>query len=433
MTKLFGLVSFFAAVLVFFGLVFLFFSNGPLAHAVFIASGIISLFMVTFYFILDITKPVPEVPKLKKHSSLSIIIPCYNAEKTLEDCLRHVLALEYPRKEVLVVDDGSTDSSLKIAKKFSRVKIIAFKKNMGKAHALNAGIAKAKGEIVACIDSDTYPPVDALKKAVPYFYRRPNVGAVTLYIVVAKPRGWIKKIQELEYYSGFGFVPKATSKINGLMVAPGPMSLFRRDALLKVGCFDEHNLTEDMEIGLRLQDNGYYIEYCDEVSVPTEVPESMQQLYRQRIRWYRGTIFNLVKYRHMLFNNRFSDFGVFSFPVVSMYVLIVLLSFTVILGRVLYSVYSTASIALALFLSGAFPVLRFDLESFTVSSMIFFVLLTIGVWSFYFLKSMSLINRKWEKRMFSTMVLIFLLYPLMISFFYVSSLFHELLESDRAW
>ena len=103
-----------------------------------------------------------------------------------------------------MVDDASTDDTFAIAKRFPQVEVIKHEKNLGKAASINLALKKTKGELVACIDSDTYPARDALKRMVALF-NEPKVGAATALICVEKPKSFVQKVQEIEYHAAFGF------------------------------------------------------------------------------------------------------------------------------------------------------------------------------------------------------------------------------------
>ncbi len=253
-------------------------------------------------------------PQIRKWPTVSVLIPNYNGERTLVKCLESIAALEYPlAKEIIVIDDGSKDSSRKILGKIKGIRAIFKIKNAGKAAALNDGLRAAKGEIVASVDSDTFPAKDALLKMVPYF-NEGSVGAVTGLVRASNANGFVEKLQEIEYLVAFGFFQSVLSEINGVFVTPGPMSLFRLDALKKIGGYDEANITEDMEIALRLQKHRYKIVACPTAQIFTEVPGTLRHLFRQRTRWYRGKFVNTRKYAEMLFNPKYGEFGLFTFP-----------------------------------------------------------------------------------------------------------------------
>lgn len=280
---------------------------------------LIVLFNVILIFINSVflfayleVRPAAGKPP-EKWPSVSIVIPNYNGAKTLAKCVTAVKNLEYPvKKEIIVVDDGSKDNSLKILEKIKGVRVIAKKKNAGKAAALNSGINVAVGELVVTIDSDTYPDPDCLMKMVPRF--EGDVCAVTGFVKAANTTGIIEKIQEVEYLIAFGFFQSVLSDINAVLVTPGPMSVFKRDILQKLGGFDEKNITEDMEVALRLRKHGYRIVACMDAFIFTEVPTTLKHLFRQRVRWYRGKFANTWIYRELLCNPKYGEFGTFTFP-----------------------------------------------------------------------------------------------------------------------
>ncbi len=259
--------------------------------------------------------------KKKKSSefpSVSVLIPCYNRANSIEKCLAAVKAMKYPKKvEIVVVDDASKDASFKILGKISGIRLFRNQKNSGKAASLNRAMKIAKGEIVACIDADTYPAPDALEKMVANFYNE-KVGAVSALIKPVETKNILQKAQEIEYLIGFGFSQSAMSSMNSIIVTPGPMALYRRQLLIDIGGYDEKNITEDMEIALRIRKNRFDIVACPEAKVFTETPDNWKDWFRQRQRWYRGKIFNTYKYRDMIFNLKYGEVAHFGLPLTFM-------------------------------------------------------------------------------------------------------------------
>ncbi len=392
----------------------------------------IFFFGFSFYAIIAATVPDKNPPAPKKWPSLSIIVPCYNSGRTLEKCLTHIKGMRYAgKKEIILIDDSSSDSSAKIAARMG-VRVVTKKGGRGKASALNYGIKLAKNEIVVAIDSDTYPPKDALEKMVPYFYAGPKVGAVTVFVTAFEPKNLLQRMQQLEYYSAFGFVAKTMGKINGLLVTPGPMSAYKRSALNEIGGFDEKNMTEDMEIGLNLHKHGYAIECCTETHVPTEVPDTLSKLHRQRIRWYRGTIYNLKLYFHMFLNRDYSDFGVFSYPTTTIYVATTMVMWTVIAFNLLSGVLNAAQITAAWLAIGELPVLHPE-SVLLVNSASVFLVASVLVWWHFLFQSLKLINVKLRLEHLVPAGLIILFYPTLNSFFYFDSLLREATQSEFEW
>ncbi|MEM4841583.1 MAG: glycosyltransferase family 2 protein, partial [Nanopusillaceae archaeon] len=169
------------------------------------------------------------------------------------------------------------------------------KENGGKASALNYGLKHASGEFIVTMDADSIVPKDALKKMLEYFDEE-NVMVVVPSIQVKERKKFLEMIQSVEY-SYNNFLRMIFDKLNSIYVAPGPFSIFRRKVFDIVGGFDEKNLTEDMEIAMRILSFGFKIRYCPEVIVKTKAPKGFVSLLKQRLRWYLGFIENFLVYR----------------------------------------------------------------------------------------------------------------------------------------
>lgn len=362
---------------------------------IFIATNFIFMYSAVTYILMYLEAcklPAPSAPK--RWPSMSVVIPSYNSAATIEGCLRAVKAMRYPKPlEVIVVDDGSTDGTYEKAKAFEGVEVISRKYNKGKAASLNEAIAVAKGELVACIDSDTYPEADVLEKIVPHF-NDARVASTTALICVRNPRNILQRLQEIEYYIAFGFCDKCLSLFDGLIITPGPMSVYRKAALDEIGGFDETNITEDMEIALHLQERGYKIGACVDAKVYTDVPASMHGLFRQRVRWYRGKLVNGRKYSHMLLNPKFADIGMFVFP----YSFVIEIASLILAGRAalfwLGDISSKVSEAAAWASISAVPRFSFSTDPLMMQSLFFFFLVSALVWGFMVWSAFSISREK---------------------------------------
>lgn len=410
-------------VLVLFGFV-----QGPGQLAFMSIVFLFSVFVFSFYLMTLISDSPPK-SRAEKFPPLTILVPAYNMEATIGKCLEHVCAMRYPSKpQILVLDDASTDRTAEIARRFP-VQVITRKGNRGKAAALNFGIAKAKGELIACIDSDTYPPGQLLLESVPYLHSK-DVGAVTFFVTANNPRTIWQKMQEIEYFSAFGFIPFTMEKINSILVTPGPLTIFRADVLRKVGGYDEKNITEDFEMGLKLVSAHHRILYLP-IRVPTEVPASFSAFMRQRIRWYRGTVFNIYLYRRLLFSRQHHDAGLFAFPVTGLYVLITYASFFFILSRLLQSLSQLLSQGYFTLLYQPGIHLAFDPLYIRADWLLFPIFLSL--WAYFIIRSVLLINQKFKPGHAPGLLMLFLVYPIINSLFYIYSLYKELTGSEQQW
>jgi len=344
--------------------------------------------------------------------------------------------MEYPRKtQVIVVNDASTDDTAAKLKKFGkRIETITNRKNVGKAASINKALREARGEIIACIDADTYPEPKALLKMTPHFAGR-KVGAVIALVCVETPaRNFVQKIQEIEYYVSFGFWHTAMARLDSLLVTPGPMSLYSREALEDVGGFDEDNITEDMEIALHLQEKGWRIRCTTDAKIYTEVPDNWHSLYKQRLRWLRGKIFNGRKYSHIIFGSEYGDFGKFVYPV--SFIIEVL---GVIVATRIIAMHGTNAFNMlfgGIGVASVDPSLLYNAGIYSnavMNSSAFFFIFTIVVWSYIVLLSFGLAKERIKITQAPAIIVFMTLYSAFISLVYFSSMLHEAAGVQRKW
>lgn len=289
------------------------------------------LYLIVLFLLLYFEHPGESEPrKAKEPYSLAVLVTSYNSKNTITRCIESVLALKYPIPfRIIVADDGSTDCSKEMLRKVKGIELLELP-HRGKGAAMNSAIKKITEDAIICIDSDTYPAPDTLMKLVGHLDDQ-KVGAVNAMLVPDNPKTFIQKVQNLEYVMGFGFWNTVLSSINIMSYVTGPLTVFRRSALLKAGYyFDDKNLAEDMEIGMRLQKFGYKIKVCASVCCETDAPDSVAKLAKQRDRWYRSRVYNLIKHRDLFFNKINSQLGFFGLP----YLFMVELLMIVLLIRV---------------------------------------------------------------------------------------------------
>ncbi|MEK6947125.1 MAG: glycosyltransferase [Nanoarchaeota archaeon] len=278
-------------------------------------------------------------PKLKNNQGLpkvSIIVPAYNEEDTIEQNITSLNRIDYPkdRLEIIIVNDGSRDNTSKIINRLKGKNIIFIdnKNNKGKAACLNQGIEQSSGEFVACMDADSEVQSDILKKTVPYFSNK-KIGAVTVTVEVKDAKNFLQKIIAVEYIIGLSLFLKVLSYFGAVHVTPGPFSIYRKKVLENIGRFDPKSTVEDLEIAYRLQKGGYKIACCIATKVRTITPGTFKSLYKQRKRWYSGAIYTIIKHHNVVFN---SEIGYFSYIVPYTFLLILLglslFAFSVYLG-----------------------------------------------------------------------------------------------------
>ncbi|TSC70000.1 MAG: Glycosyltransferase involved in cell wall bioproteini [Parcubacteria group bacterium Gr01-1014_46] len=264
--------------------------------------------------------------KLKKYPSVTIIVPCWNEETTVSKTIHSLLNLDYPKDKlkIMVIDDGSTDDTWSVVQKFAnhpQIKLYT-KENGGKYTALNYGISKLTTDLVGCLDADSYVHKDSMKKIALYFEDKETM-AVAPSIKLWQPRNILQLLQKVEY--GFGiFTRKMYHYMNAIYITPGPFSIFRREVFEKLGGYEHAHNTEDIQIALRMQKNGFKIAHAHDAIVYTIPPETVKKLLKQRVRWSYGFIKNAYDFRDMIFNKKYGNVGMLILPMACLSIVSVL-------------------------------------------------------------------------------------------------------------
>jgi biofilm PGA synthesis N-glycosyltransferase PgaC len=293
----------------------------PIVNVVTWITYFIGLYFAIFWFLtfIDVGIPKDKKQELKKFPKVTIAIPVYNRENSAEITIRSALKLNYPKDklEIIVVDHGSSDNSLAIIKKFrGLVKIIAIERKRGerKGKPMNITLENASGEFFVCLDADSVATPNSLLEILPHF-DDPKIGCVLPSMKVYEPKKFWDKVQNSEYMVNM-FYKRLMSYMDCVHVAPGPFSVFRTEVLRKIGGYDATNLTEDLELTYRLQKHQYKIVQLMHTFVYTMAPKNLNELYHQRNRWFKGAFLNTLKYKGMLFNKDYGDFGFIQLPMV---------------------------------------------------------------------------------------------------------------------
>ncbi len=298
----------------------------------------------------------PETP------SISILIPAFNEEKVVVRTIRSTLAVDYPLFEVIVINDGSEDNTLAtIINAFGLRRIdlvyrnllqtvpvrgfyynpeipnllIIDKERSGKADSLNCGITISRSPYFCSVDADSLLERDSLIKLM-----TPVMGSSAPVIAcggvvrilngvtlkgsvireISLPRRTLPLFQIVEYARTFLFGRMGWNALNSLLILSGAFSLFSKAAVIEIGGYRKGNISEDMEIVVRLhehflrQKRRYRIKFISDPICWTEVPESIRMLARQRRRWHLGMLQTMIQHRSMIFNPRYGRIGLLVLP-----------------------------------------------------------------------------------------------------------------------
>jgi poly-beta-1,6-N-acetyl-D-glucosamine synthase len=223
---------------------------------------------------------------------VSILIPAYNEESVIAVSVRAALAVDYPKLEVLVLDDGSADETEAVALEAAggdgRCRVLRDPVNRGKANRLNVGLHEARHELLAIIDADTHIHPDALKLLVARMSRSPMVAAVAGAPHVTNRGRFLLAMQILEAAAIIGLIRRTQSLTGRVGVVAGVLGLFRRDRVLAVGGYDPRMATEDIDLSWKLLIAGWETVYEPHALVGMQVPSTFRALWAQRTRWARG-------------------------------------------------------------------------------------------------------------------------------------------------
>lgn len=293
---------------------------------------------------------------------ISVLLPAFNESAGIVESVRSLLALRYPRHEIVVVNDGSTDDTLaRLRAAFDLVPVrkvvrdgiatkpvrgayvsrvapslsVVDKENGGKADALNCGINAAVYPYVCAIDADALIERDALLQVAAPIFDDPELVAATGGIVriangctvdhgrvtrVALPKSRLATLQVVEYFRAFLVGRVGWSRGNALLIISGAFGLFRRSVVEAVGGYWTDTVGEDVELVVRIhrylreRDEPYRIAFVPDPVCWTEAPEDVRTLSRQRRRWHRGLAQTLWRHRRLLGNPRYGLLGLAAFP-----------------------------------------------------------------------------------------------------------------------
>ena len=285
--------------------------SARLDDAAFTMFAIISNFIVLVFFVgdalmtgrllgigalatYDRLRKSPPLPGIDTYRpSVTVIVPAYNEEKVIERTVRSVLASDYPQIHVIVVDDGSKDSTYSVAENAFKEEIaqgrvlLLTKPNSGKADALNYALKHTTDEIYVGIDADTMIAPDAISRLVPHF-ADPEIGAVAGNAKVGNRVNLWTRWQALEYITSQNFERRAFNVLGAVSVVPGAIGAWRVKAVQEAGGYHTDTVAEDADLTMQLLENKWRVVNEDRALAFTEAPTNAKGLMRQRFRWSFG-------------------------------------------------------------------------------------------------------------------------------------------------
>ncbi|MEO6966137.1 MAG: glycosyltransferase, partial [Acidobacteriaceae bacterium] len=268
------------------------------------------LLIVGLFAVLDRFRKRKLYPGAEQYRpKVAVLIPAYNEEKVIARTIRSVLGSQYQNLRVLVIDDGSTDKTLEMARAAmpeelaSGRLVVLTHPNGGKAEALNYGLQFVTEEIYVGIDADTVIAPDAISKLIPRL-ADPSVGAVAGNAKVGNRINLWTRWQALEYITSQNFERRALDLFNVVTVVPGAIGAWRTSAVKDAGGYHVNTVAEDADLTMNLLRQGCKVVYEDRAFAFTEAPANMRSLMDQRFRWSFGILQAVVKHRGAFLRHR---------------------------------------------------------------------------------------------------------------------------------
>ncbi len=261
------------------------------------------------------TRKVPQAAGFAPR--VAVLIPAYNEETVIVRTVRSVLRSDYKNLRVIVIDDGSSDKTLQVARDAYAAQIatgavtVMTKPNAGKAEALNFAIQDLDEEFYVGIDADTVIAPDAISHLVCHF-ADDRIGAVAGNAKVGNRVNLWTRWQALEYITSQNFERRALDLFNVVTVVPGAIGAWRTAAVRKGGCYPVNTVAEDADLTMNLLEQNYRVIYEDRSLAFTEAPINARGLMRQRFRWSFGILQAVFKHKQAFRTN--PAMGFFALP-----------------------------------------------------------------------------------------------------------------------
>ncbi|MGQ9679145.1 MAG: glycosyltransferase [Candidatus Bathyarchaeia archaeon] len=219
---------------------------------------------------------------------VSVIVPVYNGEKTIADCIRHLELQSLRPTEIIVVDDGSRDKTPimleELSRIYSNITVVKNPRNMGKCASINSVLDQVRFPYVAVVDSDTNLGVDYLRNVLGAFQREDVVGVSGMVLPIGSETA-ISKARLIEYLHGQSTYKNFQNRVGTIFVAPGCCTVWRSSWIKKRGIPTE-TIVEDMDLTWESQIDGGKIFYVQDAVAYTAEPDSFRKYVHQIDRWF---------------------------------------------------------------------------------------------------------------------------------------------------
>jgi len=332
------------------------------ANAVYTVLMVISLYAVSLHSKFAAKIGYADLSDSPVTPPVALIVPAYNEQDAIVQTVESLLVLNYPEKEIIVVDDGSSDeTAMRLIRHFQLQRmdlvyrpaipakapfafyhnakipelILLSKENGGKSDALNVGINMARSPYFCTVDADSIIEKDALLRLMaPIVHSNVNTivsgGVVRIangctlengqITEIHLPKSWIERCQVVEYIRTFLFGRPGWNFLDATFICSGAFCLLQKESVVLAGGFSTDTVTEDIDMiatlheYMRRKKYKYRMVFTTDPICWTEAPHTLDMLARQRRRWQLGLIQTVMKHNHMIWNPRFGLMGMLSMP-----------------------------------------------------------------------------------------------------------------------
>ncbi len=267
-----------------------------------LASGLVAflfaLHEISLLVLCFVCRPrVPEAAEPSTWPPLTVQIPFFNDPAVASRSVEAALALEYPGELEIQLLDDSTDVTTKLLERTAagrgaqgHARLIHRASRDGyKAGALAGGLALAKGELIAILDSDFLPPADFLLRLVPLLLTTERTAMVQArWEFLNREENWITRSVAIGMENHFALEQEARFRGGLWCNFNGSGGIWRRSAIEEAGGWSSDTLTEDLDLSYRAQLKGLDFAFALEVPVPCELPPRIATFLDQQRRWCRG-------------------------------------------------------------------------------------------------------------------------------------------------
>jgi cellulose synthase/poly-beta-1,6-N-acetylglucosamine synthase-like glycosyltransferase len=372
--------------------------------------------------------------KLASYPTVTIAVPCWNEENTVEKTVHSLLNLNYPKDKVKIflIDDGSTDNTWNIINKFTGYPSLKVfhKENGGKFTALNLALQNMETDFFGGLDADSFADSESLVRIMSYFEEDPDIMAVAPSVIVRNSKNIVQNAQKAEYAMGI-YLKKMLCFLGAINVTPGPLTIFRKKVFDDLGPYRHGHNTEDMEIAYRMQKNNYKIEHCNDAYVYTNTPTIIRKLYKQRVRWIYGFINNTIDYKSVLFRKKYGNFATFTLPMG----IISIVSVSYLFGKIIYNLGDFLYSKIKLFETVGlnFNIKNFSFDPFFINmqTFIFLIILIYFLMLFAMIFGRKMVEGKWGLSF--DMFYFFPIFTIVAPLWLLKAVYNTILQRKPAW